>query len=104
MDASPLSVQVVGSGGGPVADGARLFHDKGCEYCHLVSGYGGIRGPDLTYAGDTMTPAQMTTRIYSGGTNMPSYNGNLTSYQLSALLAFLSSRHRQPVLPISKNN
>jgi ubiquinol-cytochrome c reductase cytochrome b subunit len=100
MDASPLSVQVVGSGSGLVADGAKVFHDKGCEYCHLVSGYGGIRGPDLTYAGDTMTPAQMTTRIYSGGANMPSYNGNLTPNQLSALLAFLSSRHRQPVLPI----
>lgn len=104
MDASPLSVQVVGSGSGPVADGAKVFHDKGCEYCHLVSGYGGIRGPDLTYAGDTMTPAQMTTRIYSGGTNMPSYNGNLTPDQLSALLAFLSSRHRQPVLPIPENH
>jgi len=104
MDASPLSVQVVGSSSGPVADGAKVFHDKGCEYCHLVSGYGGIRGPDLTYAGDTMTPAQMTTRIYSGGTNMPSYNGNLTSDQLSALLAFLSSRHRQPVLPIPENH
>jgi len=104
MDASPLSVQVVGSGSGPVADGAKVFHDKGCEYCHLVSGYGGIRGPDLTYAGDTMTPAQMTTRIYSGGTNMPSYNGNLTPDQLSALLAFLSSRHRQSVLPIPENH
>jgi ubiquinol-cytochrome c reductase cytochrome b subunit len=104
MDASPLSVQVVGSGSGPVADGAKVFHDKGCEYCHLVSGYGGIRGPDLTYAGDTMTPAQMTTRIYSGGVNMPSYNGNLTPDQLSALLAFLSSRHRQAVLPMTENH
>lgn len=100
MEAPPLPAQVVGSTSGPVADGARVFHEKGCEYCHTVSGYGGIRGPDLTYAGDTMTPAQMTTRIYSGATNMPSYNGNLTSDQLSALLAFLSSRHRQPVLPI----
>jgi ubiquinol-cytochrome c reductase cytochrome b subunit len=100
MDAAPLPMQVVGAEHGPVADGARIFHDKGCEFCHAVSGYGGVRGPDLTYAGDTMTPAQMTTRIYSGATNMPSYNGNLTSDQLSALLAFLSSRHRQPVLPI----
>lgn len=99
MDAPPLPEQVVGAATGPIADGAKVFHDKGCEYCHQVSGYGGIRGPDLTYAGDNLTPAQITTRIYSGGTNMPSYNGNITSDQLSALLAFLTSRHRQPILP-----
>ena len=100
MEAPPLPVQVVGATSGPVADGARVFHEKGCEYCHTISGYGGIRGPDLTYSGDTMTVAQMTTRIYSGATNMPSYNGNLTSDQISVLLAFLSSRHRQPVLSV----
>lgn len=99
MKAPPLPAEVVGATSGPIADGAKVFHDKGCEFCHTVSGYGGIRGPDLTYAGDRLTPAQMTTRIYSGGTNMPSYTGNLTSGQLSSLLSFLSSRHRQAVLP-----
>jgi len=100
MEAAVLPVQVIGVTEGPIVEGARVFHDKGCEYCHMISGYGGVRGPDLTFAGDTMTPAQMTTRIYSGATNMPSYNGNLTTDQLSVLLAFLSSRHRQPVLPL----
>ncbi|HEU0139146.1 MAG: cytochrome b N-terminal domain-containing protein [Bryobacteraceae bacterium] len=100
MESPPLPAEVVGTTSGPVAEGARVFHYKGCLYCHLISGYGGIRGPDLTYAGDVLTPAQMTTRIYSGGTNMPSYTGNLTSEELSALIAFLSSRHRQPVFPL----
>ncbi|MDR5729737.1 MAG: cytochrome b N-terminal domain-containing protein [Terriglobia bacterium] len=99
MNAPPLPAEVVGTTTGPIAEGAIVFHNKGCEYCHKVSGYGGIRGPDLTYAGDFLTPAQITTRIYSGGTNMPSYTDNMTSEQLSALLAFLGSRHRQPVLP-----
>ncbi len=99
MDAPPLPASVVGTTTGPIAQGAKVFHDKGCEYCHLVSGYGGIRGPDLTYAGDTMTPAEITTRIYSGATNMPSYRGNMTPEELSSLLAFLESRHRQPIQP-----
>lgn len=100
MEAEFLPVEVVRAASGPIVEGAKVFHDKGCEFCHAISGYGGARGPDLIYAGDTMTPAQMTTRIYSGATNMPSYNGNMTPDELSSLLAFLSSRHRQPVLPL----
>jgi ubiquinol-cytochrome c reductase cytochrome b subunit len=96
MDAPPLPVEVVGAASGQTADGAKIFYKKGCEYCHEVAGYGGIRGPDLTYAADRMTGAQMTTRIFSGAANMPSYTGNLTPQELSSLLAFLQSRHRKP--------
>ncbi len=96
--APPLPVSVVGETSGPVAEGAKVFYDKGCEFCHSVSGYGGIRGPDLSYAGDRLTAAQMATRIFSGAENMPSYTGNITSQELSSLLAFLSSRHRRPLI------
>lgn len=94
LDAPPLPSSVVGVASGPIADGARVFYDKGCEYCHTVSGYGGIRGPDLSDAGDRMSPAQMATRIFSGAENMPSYRGNLKPEELASLLAFLASRHR----------
>ncbi len=99
--AQPLPAEVVGTTTGPIAAGAKVFFDKGCEYCHTVAGHGGIRGPDLTDAGDRMTAAQAATRIYSGATNMPSYTRDLTQQQLSDLLAFLESRHGGPRVPMS---
>jgi ubiquinol-cytochrome c reductase cytochrome b subunit len=94
MDAPPLPAHVVGATSGPIADGAKVFYDKGCEFCHVVSGYGGIRGPALTDAGDRLTREQMRTRILSGAENMPSYTGNLTTEEMSVLLTFLESRHQ----------
>jgi len=92
FDAKPLPPEIVGETSGPVAEGAKIFYDKGCEYCHLVAGHGGIRGPDLTYAGDLLSREQMATRIYSGAPNMPSYTKNLTPEELARLLDFMESR------------
>lgn len=72
LDAPPLPVAVVGVPTGPIAGGAKVFYDKGCEFCHTVSGLGGIRGPDLSFVGDRLTRDQMATRIFSGAANMPS--------------------------------
>lgn len=94
MDAPPIPPAVVGTTTGPIADGSHVFYDKGCEFCHQVSGFGGIRGPDLTDVGDRLTRDQMLTRVLSGAENMPSYNGNLTPQEQETLLAFLQSRHR----------
>jgi ubiquinol-cytochrome c reductase cytochrome b subunit len=92
FNAQPLPPLVVGTTAGPVAAGSKLFYEKGCEYCHAVSGYGGIRGPDLTSVGDRMNRNQAATRILSGAANMPSYVGILTPAELNALLDFLDSR------------
>ncbi len=97
FDAQPLPPEVIGSTSGPIAEGAQIFYRKGCEYCHTISGYGGIRGPNLTDAGDRLSEEQMTTRIFSGAANMPSYTGSMTPRELSSLLAFLSSRHHIPL-------
>ncbi len=90
--AQPLPASVVGATTGQIADGATLFHDKGCEYCHSISGYGGKRGPDLTTIGTQLTDYNITLRILNGGVNMPAFANILTPSEMDALVAFLSSR------------
>jgi ubiquinol-cytochrome c reductase cytochrome b subunit len=97
--AQPLPAEAVGVTSGPVTDGAKLFFSKGCEYCHLVDGQGGIRGPDLSDVGSRLTSDQIITRIYSGATNMPSYVNTLSTSELRALVAFLETRRKLPSPP-----
>jgi ubiquinol-cytochrome c reductase cytochrome b subunit len=98
--AHPLPPAVVASSDPAVVQGAQLFHQKGCEYCHRVAIYGGRRGPDLTDVGSRLTRDQLIWRILNGGTNMPSFAHSLAPDQVNLLVAFLGSRvtpSRQPV-------
>ncbi len=96
--AQPLAAATVGATSGPIAEGARLFYDKGCEFCHRIDGNGGIRGPDLSDVGERLSREQIVTRIYSGAANMPSYVNTLSQDELRALVTFLESR-RRPLPP-----
>jgi len=91
-----LPASVVGAATGPVAEGARLFHDRGCENCHTVDGYGGRRGPELSTVADRLGPTEMIIRIANGGVNMPAFAGMLKPEEVDRLVAFLQTRHRRP--------
>jgi ubiquinol-cytochrome c reductase cytochrome b subunit len=93
VDAPPLPPQAL-SQNSPVLvqTGAQLFHDKGCEFCHQIAGYGGIRGPDLSDVRSRLTSEQIKARVLIGALNMPAYGNVLNTDETKALLAFLETR------------
>lgn len=72
--------------------GAVLFYKKGCQYCHMVHGEGGLRGPNLSDIGRSWTPDRLTVQIVNGGGNMPAYGGSLDKDELRDIVAFLSAQ------------
>ena len=90
--AKPLPAAVVRDTRPEVVEGARLFYDKGCEFCHAISGYGGARGPELTLVATRMSPLEMVGRITNGGPNMPAFASTLTPEEIQAIVAFLATR------------
>ena len=77
-----------------VAAGAQLFYTKGCEYCHQISKYGGLDGPDLTYVGNRLNQQEITIRIVNGSNNMPAFGGVLTKEELEKLSQFLAAQKK----------
>jgi ubiquinol-cytochrome c reductase cytochrome b subunit len=90
--AKPLAAAVVRSSDPAVVEGARLFHEKGCEFCHAIEGSGGERGPDLSQVASRMTPMQIEARITNGSPNMPAYAQSLTPEEVRTIAGFLATR------------
>tara|TARA_R110002111_G_scaffold227346_2_gene288911 strand:+ start:38508 stop:39944 length:1437 start_codon:yes stop_codon:yes gene_type:complete len=87
-----LPVSVVGTDHGPLAEGAKLMHIKGCLYCHDIGGYGGHRGPELTVIGKLLTRDDLIIRINNGGHNMPAFASSISDSELQLIVDFLLTR------------
>tara|TARA_R110002124_G_scaffold160202_2_gene327393 strand:+ start:1993 stop:3429 length:1437 start_codon:yes stop_codon:yes gene_type:complete len=87
-----LPASVVGTDQGPLAEGAKLMHIKGCLYCHDIGGYGGHRGPELTEIGKLLTRDDLIIRINNGGHNMPAFASSISDQELQLIVGFLLTR------------
>jgi ubiquinol-cytochrome c reductase cytochrome b subunit len=92
FDAAALPASITASLSPQAQRGAQLFHDKRCESCHMIEGYGGLRGPNLTRVADRLNTEQMEWRIMNGGHNMPAFAGILHPDEMNDILTFLHTR------------
>lgn len=84
--------------------GAVLFRSQDCGHCHIVSGVGGKKGPELTNINKDKlwTAARITNQILNGGQKMPPFSDALTDAQIAQIVAYLEAKHR-PVPSPSAN-
>lgn len=94
FDAKPLPITAIHGNqqDSVMKKGTDLFYIRGCEYCHQINGYGGFKGPNLTYVGNRLDLSLIKIRIVNGGPDMPSFGGTLSKGDLDALAAFLSEQ------------
>jgi ubiquinol-cytochrome c reductase cytochrome b subunit len=92
FDAEPLTASVIGTSEASVVRGARLFHQRGCIYCHRVADQGGAAGPDFTKIDRRMSAQHLTVIILRGRNDMPAYGSILVPAEVDDLVAFLRSR------------
>jgi ubiquinol-cytochrome c reductase cytochrome b subunit len=96
FDTVPFGAEELGPVSPAVVAGARLYYERGCQFCHAFRGRGGEYGPDLTHVARRMSPAEVSVRIVNGIGNMPAYRGILQAEELDALMAFLRSTPERP--------
>ena len=78
----------------PIEAGKKIYQERGCAACHVISGAGGKVGPDLTTIGKTMDSEFLYKWLKNPqgikpATIMP--NQNLTDKELKPLVKYLTS-------------
>ena len=94
MDAwtsTPTAVQYLQQRTPLELQGALEFQFAQCRNCHAIDDAGGQRGPDLTDVATRLSWDQLMRQIQQGGGNMPAYGKALSSSEMQALVAFLST-------------
>lgn len=81
-------------------DGALLFRDKGCAYCHGAGGVGTKKAPSLVNIRNdkAWSPDKITNQILDGGDKMPPFRDSLSDEEIAKIVAYLRAKHR-PVPP-----
>ncbi len=88
-ETEPLQAEQLGTEEPYILQGAMVFHERGCQYCHQIHGEGGDWGPDLTNVSSRMGSEQIAVRIVQGIGNMPAYQEILTTEEVDLLVEFL---------------
>lgn len=77
------------------ADGAVLFHEKGCEHCHGVDGVGTDLAPELSSIGRKWKKPQIEKQIVEGGNGMPPFGQVLQGDEITDLVEFLHAKRKK---------
>ena len=72
-------------------DGATLFHERGCEYCHGAGAVGTAKGPSLLGVGKRLKPAAIQHQIHEGGGGMPAFAEALAPAEIDELVKYLAT-------------
>lgn len=82
---------LVGAGGAGAADGGLVWTAAGCGACHTLNVTGSRTrvGPNLDEFAPTA--AEVSAKVRSGGTGMPSFGKKLTAEQIDAVAAFVAA-------------
>ena len=76
--------------------GATLFRDKGCTFCHGVNGEGTKKAPAVNelWKDKTWTPEKITKQILDGGQKMPPYRESVSDEEASQLVEYLRAKEK----------
>ncbi len=81
---------------GDAKNGAVLFRDKGCTYCHGPAGEGAKKGPSLTdvWKDKTLTDEKISKQILNGGQKMPPFADSVSDDEVKDLIAWLRAKNK----------